>query len=95
MTTGFATVTVILGSVAVALFGSIVAAKFLDEVGRHTIEMPAYRILYQPLAPDQRLRAQTVRESMVEPLSIGLVGAILWAGEKMLGITSARIFISQ
>ena len=91
MTTGFATVTVILGTVAVALFWSIVAAKFLDEVGRHTIEMPAYRILYQPLAPDQRLRAQTVRESMVEPLSIGLVGAILWAGEKMLGITSAQI----
>lgn len=90
-TTGAASMTALFGVAAVAVFWSVVAAKFFDELGRHTIEMPAYRILYQPLAPDQRLRVQTVRESMVEPLSIGVVGAMLWAGEKFFGIQSSHV----
>ena len=74
-----------------ALFWSVVGAKFFDETVRHTIEMPAYRILYQPLAPDQRLRVQAVRESMVEPLSIGLVGALLWAGQVVFALRAVHV----
>ncbi len=86
MTAGVASAGGMFKAAVAVLFWSIVAAKFLDEVVRHTIEMPAYRILYQPLPADQRWRVQTVRESMVEPLSLGCVGAFLWAAQSLLGL---------
>jgi len=58
-------------------FGLIVSTKFIDEVCRHTLERPSIRILYQPLPQGIQLRAQTVLETMVEPVSAAAAGAVL------------------
>ena len=89
--TGVASVGGLVGAAVVVLFWAIVSAKFFDETIRHTIEMPAYRILYQPLPAHQRLRVQTIRESIIEPLSIGLVGVILWAIQSLVALKPLHI----
>ncbi|MCP9495597.1 MAG: HEAT repeat domain-containing protein [Pyrinomonadaceae bacterium MAG19_C2-C3] len=77
VTTGSAVTGYLLfGSAAVFLW-MIVATKLLDEVIRSSIQAPAFRILYQPLPIGKRLHTQAVRESIVEPVAIGLSGAIL------------------
>jgi hypothetical protein len=74
-TVGLAALAGSLRSAAALFFFILVAAKLLDEVGRYTIEMPVYQILYQALPLSRRLRVQAVRESIVEPIGVGLCGA--------------------
>ncbi len=66
-------------------FWIVVAAKLLDEVLRVAFQIPLYQMLYQPLAEGIRLRVQAIRESMIEPLSIGLSGLLL------LGLTATGL----
>ncbi|OQX01597.1 MAG: hypothetical protein BWK80_59665 [Desulfobacteraceae bacterium IS3] len=58
-------------------FWMVVLIKVVDEVIRYTIEEPTIRILYQPLPTGWRLRAQTLVETMVEPVSGAGVGMLL------------------
>ncbi len=85
-TIGVASVGGLLPAAVIVLFWAVVSAKFFDETIRQTIEMPAYRILYQPLPPHERLRVQAVRESIVEPMSIGLVGLALWEIQSVMAL---------
>lgn len=62
---------------AAVFFWMIVLIKVVDEVIRYTIEEPTIRILYQPLPTGWRLRAQTLVETMVEPVSGAGVGMLL------------------
>ncbi|MBI1849861.1 MAG: hypothetical protein HYR85_05905 [Planctomycetes bacterium] len=55
----------------------VVATKLLDEVVRSSVQSHAFRILYQPLPVAKRLQIQAIRESVIEPVAIGLSGVIL------------------
>ncbi len=86
VTTGTASIGEMAQAAAVVLFWTIVTAKFFDQVIRYTIETPAYRILYQPLPPHERLRVQAIRETIVEPVSLGCVGLFLWGMESLFAV---------
>lgn len=58
-------------------FFMVIATKLFDDVLRCSLEEPSIFILYQPLPSDQRLKAQTVVESIIEPVSSGLAGGVL------------------
>lgn len=73
---------------AVALTGSLFGAgsgvfwlmtltKLLDDSWWAAIHQPVLQILYQPLPPHQRLRAQTIGESTIQPLANGVAGLLL------------------
>jgi HEAT repeat protein len=58
-------------------FWILIITKLFHEVSSESVEAPTFRILYQPLRPSTRLRAQTLRESIIEPSAIGLSGLLL------------------
>jgi AAA family ATP:ADP antiporter len=90
-TTGTASAAQLFGAAVVVLFWTIVAAKFFDSIIRDTIEIPSSRILYQPLPANERLRVQTVRETIVEPMSLGIVGVLLWLGQSLFAIEPGQV----
>ncbi|MEM7346070.1 MAG: Npt1/Npt2 family nucleotide transporter, partial [Chloroflexota bacterium] len=67
--TFFATVTII--------FWLVVATRFLFRGLRDSLDKSSFAILYQALPNDQRLRAQTIIISIIEPVAGGLAGVIL------------------
>jgi len=91
MTTGLAAAAGGLGGIAALVFITAAAAKFLDEAIRHTVQMPVYSLLYRPLPESRRLRAQAVRESIVEPIAIGLCGAFLFAFRSILHMSATAV----
>jgi len=90
-TVGLAALAGSLRSAAALFFFILVAAKLLDEVGRYTIEMPVYQILYQALPLSRRLRVQAVRESIVEPIGVGLCGVGIYCFHSLLGLSSTQV----
>ena len=64
----------------------MVGLKLLDEVLRVSFEGPGYRILYQALPTAVRLRVQALRESIVEPVAVGLAGLIFLAATRLGGL---------
>lgn len=62
---------------ALAVFWLMAALRFGDGVLRMAVHKPAFQLLYQPLRPEQRLGAQVIADSMVEPVTMGLAGALL------------------
>ncbi|EIJ42453.1 hypothetical protein BegalDRAFT_1573 [Beggiatoa alba B18LD] len=60
-----------------SFFWIIVATTMADVVLRLSLETPTFRILYQPFLSGERLYIQGLRESIVEPLAVGLAGVIL------------------
>ena len=71
-----------LAFVAISVFAGgffwiFIVTKLFHEVSSETVEAPTFRILYQPLRPSIRLRAQTLRETIIGPGSIGLSGLLL------------------
>jgi HEAT repeat protein len=60
-----------------ALFWPLMSTKFADEMLRSSVFRNAFQLLYQPLRPEQRLSAQTLTQSIVEPLAVGLSGLLL------------------
>lgn len=78
-------------TLAVLVFGAVMVTKLMDEVVRHTVEMPVYTLLYQPLPRSGRLRAQAVRESIVEPVAIGFCGVFLYVFRSILHLTGPGV----
>jgi ATP:ADP antiporter, AAA family len=72
-------------------FAVVVVTKALEEILRVSFQVPSYRLLYQPLRPSERLRAQAIRESMIEPLAVGLSGLALLALTHALGLRSVTV----
>ena len=70
-----------LGLAALALAGGflwvLIGTKLFHEAATSSVEAPTFRILYQPLRPADRLRAQAVRESIIEPTAIALAGFLI------------------
>lgn len=59
------------------LFWFAVLAKFSNEGLGFSIDQSSFAVLYQPIEEKIRIRAQTVAEGIVQPLAIGLAGALL------------------
>ncbi len=80
---------------AAAIFFWLVAAtKLLDEVMRNAIGEPSLRLLYQPFPPGQRLRAQTLLETIAEPAAGAFTGLLLLAATKGLGVDPVHIVLA-
>jgi HEAT repeat protein len=58
------------------LFWLVVLSKLFDDM-LGVVSVSSIRILYQPLPTSQQVPVQTLVESVVNPLSIGLVGVML------------------
>ncbi len=80
--------------VCLAVFGGLKVAKgytqteqlaffcglyLLLEVLRRTVFDPVFLVLFQPLAPQQRLAAHTLAKGFYEPLGMGLTGLLFFA----------------
>lgn len=84
------------GAVAIALTSALSAplavvftlalgAKLVESALHYSLNGSATLVLYQPLPAKTRVQAQTVLESIVEPVAGGLTGAGLLIFEKFLG----------
>lgn len=61
----------------VILFWLAVAGKFANEGVGFSLDQTAFALLYQPITENDRIRAQTITEGIVQPLAIGLAGGLL------------------
>ena len=84
-----------LGLAALALAGAflwiLIGTKLVHEAATSALEMPTFRILYQPLGPGDRLRAQAVRESIIEPIAIALSGFLILLLTEVWKLTSVGL----
>jgi len=78
------------------LFWLVAISKLLNELLKDAVDTPSSLILYQPLAFAQRLRAQALIESVVEPMAAGLAGLalILLLGPANLGTLGLTLVLS-
>jgi ATP:ADP antiporter, AAA family len=70
-------VTISLALPQLRLFWLVVFLKIAEGTARNSLSKPAVMMAYRPLAPQRRDRAQMLIETAIEPISIGLTGAIL------------------
>ncbi|MBK9440139.1 MAG: cyclic nucleotide-binding domain-containing protein [Comamonadaceae bacterium] len=87
------------GGPADLLFYLVVGNKVIDQSFRYTLDKTTFVTLFQPLASDQRIRVQAGLESIVEPLSGGVAGLLLfaminWIGFGSTGITAVVLMVS-
>jgi AAA family ATP:ADP antiporter len=75
----------------VILFWLVVVTKLLNEVLAYTINRAAWQTLYEPLPQNQRLRGQTVVESMIKPLAGGLAGVLLLGLDAFFSLNAVEI----
>jgi hypothetical protein len=71
--------------ITAAAFWLVISTKLADEMLRGAFLIPTFKVLYQPLPDRERIRVQGVRESIVEPVAIGLSGAVLLALTRSAG----------
>ena len=69
----------------------IIATKLLSELFQDSFDDPSRRILYQPLPPGQRIRVQTIVETMVEPLAVALAGGLLLFFSRLFPLTAIHV----
>ncbi len=79
---------------AVLFFWLAALTKLLDEVMRNAIGEPSLRILYQPFPPGQRLRAQTLLETIAEPAAGALTGLLLLMATEVMGFGPVHIVLT-
>lgn len=58
------------------VFIFVVLTKALDKMLRYALNRASVLVLYQPLAPGERLWSQSVAESIIEPIA-GIIGGIV------------------
>ncbi len=81
------------------LFMCVVGSKVIDQSLRYTLDKTTFVTLLQPLPGRQRLRVQAGLESMVEPLSGGVAGLLLFfmlhgLGLGAVGISGAVLLVA-
>ena len=69
-------IVLILSSVSL-IFICIIAIKLLDEVIDISILNPTFKVLYQPIPVEDRVKVLAFRETIIEPVAMGLVGVVL------------------
>lgn len=80
-----------LGEAGTVLFWLVAGNKIIDQSFRYSLDKTSSVMLYQPLPPDLRLRVQAGLESVVEPLSGGIAGILLYAMLNGLGFTAFHV----
>ena len=80
-----------LGGPADLLFLLVVGNKVIDQSFRYTLDKTTFVTLFQPLPAGQRIRVQAGLESIVEPLSGGIAGLLLFAMIHALGFGAVGI----
>ncbi len=86
-------VVVLVGNVAL-FFWFVAGTKLFDEVCRQSVEEPTIRILYQPLPTGQRIKAQTLLETRVEPIAGAFAGGMLLLLTSFFSLTSVQLLIA-
>jgi len=74
-----------LGAPLVIVFNLALGTKLMESALRYSLNGSATLVLYQPLPAKTRVQAQTVLESIIEPVTGGLTGVGLLLFEKFLG----------
>ena len=59
------------------IFILIIAIKLLNEVIDISILNPTFKVLYQPIPVEDRVKVLAFRETIIEPVAMGLVGIVL------------------
>jgi AAA family ATP:ADP antiporter len=75
---GFAILVGSFGLGAANFFVLVALSKLVAVVGRSSTFEPSFRVLYQPVAPSERIGYQSHVEGTFRQLSIGAVGVALW-----------------
>ena len=81
-----------LGAPAGVIFGFAVAIKISEEVCRDSIFRNTLQVLFQPLTPARRLRAQVTTESLVDPMAAAFAAVLLLLLASSLGFDAVRLF---
>lgn len=84
---------------SVLLFLLVVGNKVIDQSFRYTVDKTTFVTLFQPLPARQRMRVQAGLESIVEPITGGIAGLLLFLminalGFGAMGITGAVLFVA-
>jgi len=72
-------------SVAIA-FVILLVVKLLNEALDISILTPSFRIIYQSIPISQRMRVMAFRETIIEPIAMGLAGVLLLLSSMIEGI---------
>jgi ATP/ADP translocase/HEAT repeat protein len=65
------------GMAAPVLFWLVILDQGIYKTLKHPIDNPAFKVLYQPLAKEQRLATQIALEVIVAPISIAAAGLVM------------------
>ncbi len=84
-------VTSLVGALAGIVFWLAVLTKLLSVVFVGSIELASVVILYQPLPPRLRLRAQTLGDTIFQPIGIGLAGVVLLIFTSVLSFSPTQL----
>ncbi len=80
-----------LGAATSVLFLMSALAKLVSVALGFSLEQASFVILYQPLPPEQRLRLQTTAEGIVQPIAVGIAGAMLLVLHRLLSFSSVQL----
>jgi len=72
-------------SVAIA-FIILMVLKLLNEAFDISILTPSFRIIYQSIPVSQRMRVMAFRETIIEPIAMGLAGVLLLLSSMVEGV---------
>ncbi len=81
-----------LGAPAGLIFALAATVKIFEEVCRDSIFRATLQVLFQPLPPGRRLRAQVTTESMVDPFAAALAAGLLLLLVGGLGFDTVRLY---
>ncbi len=81
-----------LGATAGAIFALAVVVKLSEEVCRDSIFRNTLQVLFQPLSPARRLRAQVTTESLVDPFAAAIAALLLLLLANALGFDAVKLF---
>jgi HEAT repeat protein len=81
-----------LGAPAGLIFALAATVKIFEEVCRDSIFRATLQVLFQPLPPGRRLRAQVTTESMVDPFAAALAAGLLLLLVSGLGFDTVRLY---
>jgi HEAT repeat protein len=60
-----------------SVFWLVLANQGIYKTLKHPVDNPSFKVLYQPLAREQRLATQIAVETIVTPVTIGLAGGLM------------------
>lgn len=84
-------ITSLASAFAALVFGFAVLTKLFSVVFVGSIELASVVILYQPLPPRLRLRAQSLGDTIFQPIGIGIAGVVLIIFTSVLSFSPTQL----